>query len=225
MKQRNILIIGVASLLALLGLVVGAFFAGPLLASASSGQTTTTTAQGTNPYCEQYLQDLAHRLNVSVSTLEQDQLAARTDVVDQLVKDGKLTQAQANAIKQNMQKHQACSGKVRAMPWAHAIVNQFVQKYRSAMENEIASGMHLTTQQLMSQLKSGKSLSQIATAQHVSASQLHTIMTNAIEDALKKAVSAGDLTQDQANSFTQYLQKHPGFVDHLLNGHIGKKVA
>jgi len=85
--------------------------------------------------------------------------------------------------------------------------------------------MHLTTQQLMSQLKSGKSLSQIATAQHVSASQLHTIMTNAIEDALKKAVSAGDLTQDQANSFTQYLQKHPGFVDHLLNGHIGKKVA
>lgn len=225
MKQRNILIIGVASLLALLGLVVGAFFAGPLLASASSGQTTTTTAQGTNPYCEQYLQDLAHRLNVSVSTLEQDQQAARSDEVDQLVKDGKLTQAQANAIKQSIQKHKECSGKGQAMPWAHAIINQFVQKYRSAIENEIAQGLHLTSQQLTSQLKSGKSLSQIATAQHVSASQLHTIVTNAIQDALKKAVSAGDLTQDQANSFTQYLQKHPGFVDHLLNKHVGKKLA
>ena len=225
MKQRNILIIGVASLLALLGLVVGAFFAGPLLASASSGQTTTTTAQGTNPYCEQYLQDLAHRLNVSVRTLEQDQQAARSDEVDQLVKDGKLTQAQANAIKQSIQKHKECSGKGQAMPWAHAIVNQFVQKYRSAIENEIAQGLHLTSQQLTSQLKSGKSLSQIATAQHVSASQLHTIVTNAIQDALNKAVSAGDLTQSQANSFTQYLQKHAGFVDHLLGKHVGKKAA
>lgn len=215
--------IGGAALLALLALLLGAFFAGPLLASANSGQTTAGTPTGSNAYCEQYIQDLAHRLNVSVSTLQQDQLAAHEDVLSQLVKDGKLTQAQANAIKQRLQNHKECSGKGNGIIGERAIVRQFLGKYRSDIANEVAKGLNLSTTQLTAQLKAGKSLSQLATAQHVSASQLHTVVTNAIQDALKKAVSAGDLTQSQSDSFTQFLQKHPAFLDHLLNRHVGKK--
>src|SRR5438093_1927241 len=98
MKKRTIFIFGGVTLL-LLAILIGAFFAGPLFALANVSQTTAgTPTSTTNPYCEQYLQDLAHRLNVSVSTLQQDKLAAMEDVLNQLVKDGKLTQSQADAI-------------------------------------------------------------------------------------------------------------------------------
>jgi len=211
--------IGGAAALVLLSMLFGAFFAGPLLASAN-GSSTASATPATNPYCQQYLQDLANRLNVPVSTLQQDKLAPREDVLNQMVKDGKLTQSQANTIKQRLTSHQACSGKGS---WGqHGVTRQFLQKYRSDIATEVAQGLHLSLNQLMTDVKSGKSLSDIATAQNVTTAQLHTLVTNAIQDALHKAVSAGDLTQAQADAFTQSLQKHPAFLDRLLSRHFGK---
>lgn len=224
MKKRNIFIIGGASALLLLSILFGAFYAGPLLASANGGQTATSTATTTNPYCEQYLTDLAHRLNVSVSTLQQDKLAAHQDVTSQMVKDGKITQSQADAINQRLSAHQDCTGKGHDRGPNHFVTGFFLHKYQPIMVNDIAKGLNLTTTQLTSDLKSGQSLSQVATAQHVSATQLNTIVNNAVQDALKQAVSAKDLTQAQANAYTTFLQSHPQFLTHIVNGHgHGKK--
>lgn len=220
MKKRTIFIFGGAALL-LLAILFGAFFAGPLLAMANGSQTATGTPPATNPYCKQYLQDLAQRLNVSVSTLQQDKLASIEDVLNQMVKDGKLTQSQANAIKQRLTSHRACSG--NGVHWQRAIIHQFLAKYRSDLASGVAQGLHLSTNQLVTALKSGKSLNNIATSQHFTSAQLHTIVLNAAHDALNKAVSAGDLTQAQSGSISQFLQKHPQFLDHLLNQHYGKK--
>jgi len=219
MKRRSVFIFGGAAVV-LLAILFGAFFAGPLLALANGGQTATGTPTATtNPYCEQYLQDLAHRLNVSVSTLQQDKFAAKEDVLNQLVKDGKLRQSQADAIKQRLTSHQECSGK--GLFLQRAVVGQFLAKYRPDMVSEIATGLHLSTDQLTTELKSGKSLNDIATAQHVSSTQLQTIELNAIHNALSKAVSAGDLTQAQSDSISQLLQNHPQFLERLSNRHFG----
>ncbi len=221
--MKKILFIGGGSALLLLAILFGAFFAGPLFASARSSQTSATvsgTPTTTNPYCEQYLQDLAKRLGVSVSTLQQDKLAAAEDVLAQLVKDGKLTQKQADQIKQRLESHQACTGNGRGL-WGKAIALQELKQYLPAIANQVAQGLHLTTDQLKAQLQSGKSLSDIASAQHVSSSQLHTLVTNAIQTAVNKAVSDGNLTQQQATAFMQLLQNHPQFLDRLLNGHFG----
>src|SRR5216683_7693520 len=191
--MKKILLIGGGSVLLLLCILSGAFFAGPLLASARGGQTSataTSTPTGTNPYCQQYLQDLANRLGVSVSTLQQDKLGAAEDVLAQLVKDGKLTQNQANAIQQRLQSHQACTGKGPGL-LGRSVVLQSLRQYLPNVATQVAQGLHLTVDQLKTQLQSGKSLSDIATAQGVSSSQLHTIVTNAIQNAVTKAVSAG----------------------------------
>jgi polyhydroxyalkanoate synthesis regulator phasin len=221
--MKKILFIGGGSALLLLAILFGAFFAGPLFASARGSQTPTTsssTPTATNPYCEQYLQDLAKRLGVSVSTLQQDKLAAAEDVLAQLVKDGKLTQKQADQIKQRLESHQACTGNGHGL-WGRAIALQELKQYLPGIANQVAQGLHLTTDQLKAQLHSGKSLSDIASAQHVSSSQLHTLVTNAIQTAVNKAVSDGNLTQQQATAFMQLLQNHPEFLDRLLNGHFG----
>jgi polyhydroxyalkanoate synthesis regulator phasin len=222
--MKKILLIGGGSALLLLCILFGAFFAGPLLASARGGQNTATAAStpaATNPYCQQYLQDLANRLHVSVSTLQQDKLASAEDVLAQLVKDGKLTQNQANQIKQRLESHKACSGNGQGL-WGRRVVMQSLKQYLPGVAAQVAQGLHMNVNQLMSQLQSGKSLSEIATAQRVSSSQLQTIVTNAIQSVLNKAVSDGNLTQQQATNIIQMLQKNPGALNHLLNGHFGQ---
>jgi len=221
--MKKILFIGGGSALLLLCILFGAFYAGPLLASARGGQTTTAASTPTamNPYCQQYLQDLAKRLGVSVSTLQQDKLAAAEDVLAQLVKDGKLTQNQANQIKQRLASHKACSGNGRGL-WGSHVTMQSLKQYLPGVATQVAQGLHINANQLMSQLQSGKSLSDIAKAQGVSSSQLQTIVTNAIQNAVNKAVSDGNLTQQQATNIMQKLQKNPAALNHLLNGHFGK---
>lgn len=224
MNMKKILIIGGGAALLLLCILFGAFFAGPLLASARGGQTSSTvdsTPTATKPYCQQYLQDLANRLHVSVSTLQQDKLASAEDVLAQLVRDGKLTQNQANQIEQRLQSHKACSGNGRGL-WGRGVIMQSLKQYLPGIATQVAQGLHLTVGQLEAQLQSGKSLSDIATAQGVSSTQLQTIVTNAIQSAVNQAVSAGNLTQQQATSIMQMLQKNPGALYHLLNGHFGK---
>ncbi len=222
--MKKILLIGGGSALLLLCILFGAFFAGPLLASARNNQSTTAAAStpaATNPYCQQYLQDLAKRLGVSVSTLQQDKLAAAEDVLAQLVKDGKLTQAQANQIKQRLESHQACTGQGRGL-WGRGVVIQSLKQYLPDLATQVAQGLHISSTQLMSQLQSGKSLSDIATAQGVSSAQLQSIVTSAVQSAVNKAVSDGNLTQQQATTIMQMLQKNPGVLNRLLNGHLGK---
>ena len=110
--MKKVLLIGGGSALLLLCLLFGAFFVGPLFASAQNGPTNIapTPTATPNPYCQQYQQDLAKRLGVPVSTLQKDQLAAAEDELVRLVKDGKLTQNQANRIRSRLESHVACTG-------------------------------------------------------------------------------------------------------------------
>lgn len=216
--MKKLILIGGGILLLLGVMVVGAISAVPKFASAQSNTiiATPTSTPTPNPYCEQYLRDLANRLHVSVSTLQQDKLAAMKDVLAQMVKDGRLTQKQASAIQQHLQTHQACAG-MGMNRMETRLVMHALQGYMSQITAQVAQGLHLTSSQLQAQLKSGKSLSDVATAQHVSSSQLHTIVMNAVQSALNKAVSNGDVTKQQATTFMQALQSHPRFVDHILN--------
>ena len=217
--MKKILLIGGGAVLLITAIAFGALFAGPPLASANSNSlANSATSTATDPYCEQYLRDLANRLHVSTTTLQQDQQSALDDVLNQMVKDGKLTQSQATALKQKLQSHLACTD--NGNDWlARFVVGQFLSKYHSQIENSIAAGLHMTSTELTAQLQAGQSLSQIAAAHNVNSSQLHTIVSDAIQSALNTAVTKGDLTQSQATSFSQYLQNHPAFLDCILNAH------
>lgn len=200
-------------------ILLGAFFAGPMLASAQTNQPTTSAAgtptASTNTYCEQYLQDLAKRLGVSVSTLQQDKLSAREDVLAQMVKDGKLTQSQATAIQQRLSSHQACTGKGNGV--GRGVVLASLKQYLPNIESQVATGLKLNSSQLTADLKNGQSLNQIAKAQGVTSAQLHTLVLNAVQSAANQAVKDGNLTQAQANAFMTGLQQHPAVLDRLFN--------
>lgn len=218
--MKKLLIIGGAVAALVVASVLAAFFISPMFASANNTSNATTTA---TTYCAQYEQNLAKRLNVSVSVLEQDKQAAFADVLSQEVKDGKLTQAQANAIQQRIASHPASGCAEAKLAGTTTMAGQFLKQYKADIMSQVAQGLSLTPAQLKAQLQSGKSLSDVATAQHVSATQLHTLVTNAVQNDLTKAVSAGTMTQEQANAFSQMLQSHPQFLNRLLNAkHVAR---
>lgn len=94
---------------------------------------------------------------------------------------------------------------------------KILKQYAPSIKNQIAQGLHLTPDQLTSQLQSGKTLSNIATAQNISATQLQTIVGNAVQNALKPAVAGGTLTQKQVDKLAKRFQSNPTLLDHLLS--------
>ena len=224
-KRKALMIAGAAGALLMLAVLAGTLFLAPMMASANSSQNTPTPAKAKKgaAYCQQYNQDLAKRLNISVDALQQDRKGAATDVIDQMVKDGKLKQDRANKIKQNIAKGkgQACPNMLQAKQGPMA---KLFKKYTPAALQQLSQGLHLTSAQLTTQLKSGKSLTAIATDQHVSSSDLKTLVQNTITTVLKNAVNAGDLTQKRADAITTMVKKHPQFIQKLLN-RVHKKQA
>lgn len=104
--------------LKLLGITVGVLVAVVIIGAGTiwaqgGGQTPTPAAPSaptTNTACDQFMQALAGHLNVSVDTLTQATKAAAKDMVDQAVKDGRLTQDQANQAKQRIDQAQGSCG-------------------------------------------------------------------------------------------------------------------
>lgn len=218
-KKPVFWIIGAALLL---GVLFGVFFAGPLLVSAhGTTPAVTASASATNSYCQQYLQDLAKRLNVPLATLEQDQKAAKEDILAQMVKDGKLTQAQADAIRQRLDARQVCNGTPRVQ-MDKRIVRLLVKKYMPTLLNGVASGLHLSASQLQTDLQGGQTLSQIASAHKVTTSQLSTLVLNAVQNTLDQARQTGDVTQTQETAFLQFLRTHLNQLDRLLDHSFGE---
>lgn len=101
-------------------------------------------------------------------------------------------------------------------------ISKILKQDKTQLLDQIAQGLHITPAQLQTQLQSGKTLSQIATAQNVSASQLQVIVTNAVKSALQPAVSNGTINQLQVNAFVKRLQKNPQVLENVLKAKASK---
>jgi hypothetical protein len=75
-----------------------------------------------------------------------------------------------------------------------------MQSLTTAELNAAAAALHMSTADLQSALKSGKSLSDLETQQKVSDSAVKSAMTSAAKGVLDNAVKAGTITQAQADA-------------------------
>lgn len=107
-----------------------------------------------------------------------------------------------------------------ASPGARArqvgIYAPYLTRYGPTIRNQIAQSLHLTPVQLATQLRSGQTLSAIATAQGVSATQLQTIVTNAFQNGFQPAITSGNLTQQQVNALIKRMLKQPQALTRFL---------
>lgn len=183
-------------------LVIGA--TGLLLLGGAGGAVAATQGSGSSPR-QAYVADVAKRLNVSPSALTSAMKAAAIDRINAAVAAGRLTQAEANTLKQRIQNGQGAgfSG------------HRFGHRGLRAGLHVAAQYLGISPQALRSDLRSGKSLAQIAgSTPGKSVAGLKSALLAAAKTRLDAAVKNGRITSQQEQ---QVLTRLSSRIDKLLN--------
>ncbi len=211
--MRNKLLLALAGGgILLAGLVIGAVIGGgiPVWASASA---QATPSAGRGQYCQQFTQALASNLHVSQAQLETATQDALKSTIQQAYTDGKITQAEEtrllNRVSQLGSHPCAALGPDfgrhgHRVGWLGGVQ---LASARQAIENAVAAKLNLTPTALESDLASGQTVAQIASAQHVSLSEVNATYLSAVQGQLKTAVSNGAITQQQSDRIYAMVQQ------------------
>jgi hypothetical protein len=189
-------------------LVIG----GVAVAFAAGGGAAYAASQSSSNPREAFVNDVAKRLNVSPQRLTSAIKAAEIDRLNAAVKDGRLTRAQANAIKHAIQTKGppfvgpgpgpllGPPGTLRGVPVPFGGPPPFGGPRAFGIARPFAAAasyLGLSESQLLKDLRSGRSPAQIAKARGKSVSGLERAVTAAIKSELDRAVAAKRITKAQ----------------------------
>jgi len=185
------------------------------LALGGGGLAVAATQKSTSRADQQkaFLADAAKRLNVTPDQLTAALKGAFGDQLDQAVKDGKLTQKQADALKARIAKGDLPFGGPGGMrgPGGPGHDGPFGHGGHGGPGgpggiDAAATYLGLTQAQLFTKLKDGKtSLADVAKAQGKSVDGLEQALVAAEQKELDQAVKDGKLTQAQADAIAKEL--------------------
>jgi hypothetical protein len=192
---------------------VTASAAGYNLSLKGSPSASTQTALASTPdkvgtasaACTDFKAHFASDLGTSQTKIDAAYQQAVTQTLADEVKNGTLTQAQADKIRQRLTGGAPC-----ALP-AGLGTNAGGAQYTQALMAAAASALGITPQQLKTDLAGGMSLSQIAAAQKppITEDQFRTKLIADIKPLLDKAVAGQKMTSAQEQQILQRLQTGP----------------
>ena len=166
-----------------------------------AGQAASTpNSSGTN-YAQVFINDLARILHLTPAQTQSSLRQAELQTIDQMLKDGKITRAQADAMKARVNNGEGL-GFGFGPRFGHGgfpADRTLMRDLGTAELNAVARALGMSASDLMSQLRSGKTLSDLESAKKVSDATVRSAAHNAAKGVLDKAVKAGTLTQAQAD--------------------------
>lgn len=139
-------------------------------------------------------------VTAKLATLTTDLEKTATDKIDQAAQANKITSDQANTMKANIAKQvqDFLANKGLGREGKNGMA------FRGAMGfmdiSTVAKDLNLNLSDLTAQLKSGKSINDIAKAQNSDIAALTTDLEKAASDKIDQAVQANKITSDQANT-------------------------
>jgi hypothetical protein len=161
------------------------------LAVAGGGGALAATQLTPKQESDAVVSDAAQQLGVTPERLSAALRTALKNRVDAAVADGRLTQAQGNALKQRID---AGDVPLLGLRGGHGYGHEHYGV------DEAAAYLGLSEDALRTQLESGKTLAQVAQAQGKSVSGLIDALVAEEKHELAEAVTAGRLTQAQADA-------------------------
>ena len=195
MKSRHLAILGATALAAVGGGVAVA-------AIGDDGKETENAI----------LSDAAERLDVEADELRNALSEAQLAQIDKAVEEGKLTEEQAERIKEHMQE----SGRVLGFPGGPGGPHgHHGPPGGPAVFEAIAKELGISEEKLHQQLMSGKKMRQIAKANGKTVADVKAAAKAAIEKQLAEDVEAGRLTEEQADQIREDI---PQMLRHLVRG-------
>ncbi len=208
---------GIAAAMAVglgLGIVVGPSLREETASAQTQPPAQTATAVPTKPATANllrstFLDQLAAALNIQRSALDSAITSAGTKTADAAVQQGTLTQAQADALKARIQAGDlgALLGGRGGPVLGDGRGAKPLAGVQQALLNAGASALGITTDELRTQLRSGQTLAQLAQSNNTTEQAVISAALAAAKTQLDQAVTAGTLTQAQADAAYAQLQQ------------------
>ncbi len=189
---------------------------GALVAGGTGAAIAAVTKDDAKKTEQAILDDAAKRLDVTPQKLRDALSAAQDAQLDQAVKDGDLTQKQADAIKEARKD----SGRVLGGPGLRGLHGPGeVMKLRGGpggpgfgkhgfgirfdLFEDLAKALGTTDAKLKESLRDGTSIADVAKANGTSLADVRAAVKASVKTHLDKAVKDGDLTQKQADAMLE----------------------
>src|SRR2546425_213865 len=172
------------------------------VAAVEAAPSPSPSANGSKNYAQVFVDKLAGILHLTPAQTQDALKQAQLQTGDQMLADGKITRAQADAMKAHINAGQGLGafGGFGRHGGGFKADRTLMNNLMTAELNAAASALHMSTADLQSALRSGKSLSDLESQQKVSDSAVKAAMKNAAKGVLDNAVKAGTLTQAQADA-------------------------
>jgi hypothetical protein len=188
------------------GLNVG--FVSPASSSTHAPNAAASQAVKAPAVCDDFVAHLASDLGSTQSKVDAAFQKAIGQTLDDEVKNGDITQAQADAIKKKVAGQAPCA----LLPSTPSKApSAGLGAYQPALLSAAASALGITDQQLKTDLAEGMTLSQIAAAQNppVTEDQFRARLITKLTPLLDAAVAAKKLTAAQEKAIINQLQTGP----------------
>lgn len=170
-----------------------------LLGGGTAVVTAAHATKAANPNrqanCQVYQTKFAQNLNITAQQLQDTRKKTANQVIDDRLAAGQITPAQAQTAHDRVNNSTgACTTAGAGKTGAR---QQAVQHVRKVELQAVAKKLNLSEQDLVKELRGGKSLAQVAQAHNVSRDDLKATMRTALKTTLDQAVQTGKLTQAQ----------------------------
>ena len=178
---------------------------------------TPTPGAGT---ATSFLDRVAQKLGITTPKLQSAINSAANDQIDAMVKSGKLTQQQADQLKQRIAqgKGPGLGGPFFGRDFGHEMRGPKFGFALGAEMDKLAAFIGVSTTQLKTELQaSNATLATVAQAHVKSRADLKNFITNEAKTRLDQAVKDGKLTQQQETSMLSMLTSN---LDALIDGKL-----
>jgi polyhydroxyalkanoate synthesis regulator phasin len=183
-----------------------------LVPMAAASPSPTASPSKSAAYCDKFTQHLASDLKTSESNLQSQVKNAAQQTIDDAVKAGDLTQAQADKLKSRLASSKSLCGPLAGLGHNPGGPHENAGLMEAGLDAAAAT-VNMTPDQLKEQLKAGKTLSQVAPA-GMTQEQFTTQFTDNLKKQLDARVQSGKLTQAQEDKI---LHAAPALAAQLWN--------
>ncbi len=164
--------------------------------------------KGKDAYKNLFLKSLADELGIGQARLVAAGKAAAEDVIAQAVKDGRLSKEEAGRLRKRLADAESFPVDMSFLKGWHKEGHRMMGlgRYKNAAIDAAAKRRGMTREELTSQLRSGKSLAEVAAGKRVTKEQLGKAIADAVKPILDKAVADGKLSRERADAVLKRLR-------------------
>jgi ribosomal protein S20 len=204
MHRKSIILTAAMVAGLMLGIIVGPTLRSMVASAQAQPPAQTQPPAAGGSLTNLFLDKLAAALKIQRSALDSAITSAGASTVDTAVQQGTLTQAQADALKARIQ-----AGDLGALLGGRGGFSGGPQLggIKQAMLDAAAKALKITTTELLTQLRNGQTLAQLAQAHGTTEQAVTSAALTAAKTQLDQAVTNGTLTQAQADAIYAQLQQ------------------